>query len=288
MRTTRRLLGLLALTFWMPAGSVQADPPVDAAALARCFDQASREYGTLQHLLSEARLQRQHSRPGSAERAAAEAAIERLAQRGAEVSARVMRCVARAGGSRTGAIDPFATGPAGRHGGAGGPTATVAPYGAGATVHHDEGGRPVVVVEQPLDEHEQSVARAEDTAIRTVASGLRITNLVTLQALRHVDGPGELPRAEAIGTAQRVATRVARCYDALLEHRGLQPGQVVLSFVVEASGRIRYARLERATLGGIGFRRCLRRAAATTRPMLSPRGGWAGYEIVLDLGEPTH
>ncbi len=236
------------------------------AAMARCLAAAHRAFRTLERLLGEARSQHDASRAGSPERNAAEASIERIAQRALRTAERASACI-RQHAPRL-PVDLRVPGAL-----------------QGAPPHRDASGRIVVEVEAPPDPRERAVAEDRDEAVRLVTRGISLAPLVHLERIERVDGTGDIPRDALLDAARRLGPAIDRCYEALLERRGLQRGAALLAIVLEQSGKLRRARVERVELGGAGFRRCLRDAVRTFRPATRPRGGWVGYQLTVHFGE---
>ncbi len=242
---------------------VRADP--SPRALAQCLDEAHERFRSLRHLLEEARRQRRVSTAGSPERQAADAAIERIAQRTLQATEHVADCVRRHAPRL--------------------PTDLRAPTGMHPNVRRDASGRPIVEVDVPPDPRERAVADDRDEAVRLIARDTPLAPLVHLQRLERVDGTGRTPRGALLEAARRLGPPLRRCYETLMERRGLQRGEAVLAVVVAPNGRARRVHLDRVGLGGPGFRRCLLAATRTFRVGNPPRGGWVGYQLMVHFGE---
>ncbi|MFW6067516.1 MAG: hypothetical protein ACOC97_04200 [Myxococcota bacterium] len=148
----------------------------------------------------------------------------------------------------------------------------------------DAGGEKVAHVEPDPDPAEEAVAEP-NPAVQVVERDRALGPHVHVVAGQKVDGKGTLPDRAVQGAVTRAAGALHACYDRLVERGALQKGELSLLFTVTGVGHVRGVDVERSSLGGPAFARCVELGARRVmRVDTRPSGGSVSYGYTLRFG----
>lgn len=242
----RLVLVMLLLAVAAPAGA-QDDPAAVAARVGSelsCVEVKKRRLDQTVQLLREARDQLTSSSAADVRRDAA-AMVEALEERLAAVASELAQCVP-------------------------------------ASARRRAAGEPEVVAPPP-DAVADRVATAND-ATEIVERDTRLSGQVFIAVGERVDGHGRLPPSTVRTMVRGGGDRIDACYGSYLDRGAMTTGELILSFTVTSSGRVRRVQVEGQDLTDRTFRHCLREAGQRFRAASSPRGGSVQYAYTLRFG----
>ncbi|HJL18719.1 MAG TPA: hypothetical protein RMH99_23860 [Sandaracinaceae bacterium LLY-WYZ-13_1] len=250
MRTTALASLALTLLLGAHASAQELSTSERASALSRvrslsaCLERHHEQLDRILDLIGEAEQQRDRARDARVRRDA-EAALEALIARAAEVQRQARACV---GGEDL-----------------------------------PSPGTRVVERGPAPDPAADAVARPGGT-VRTVEEDARLTSNVHVVRGEQVDGQGRLDASEVRRAVRRIGGRLDRCYERYLERGSISARQLDLVFTLRRSRRARSVSVERSGFHDRAFERCVRAAGRRIRASEAPSGGEAVYSYRLRFG----
>jgi len=141
----------------------------------------------------------------------------------------------------------------------------------------------VVYVAPPPDHAADAVAR-DAPSLEVLERDVSITSAVRVVLAEKVDGRGRVAAASVNRGVHALSSRLARCYDNLVDRGALVRGRAMLVFTVTPRGSVTRVSAEGSTIGDSRFTRCLADAGRHLRVGEPALGGDATYSYTLGFG----